>query len=263
MEKVVHKKNFKQWSVVSKTYHDIRPTPTKAIVKIILSWLRKSPDIVVDIGCGTGLSTIIWKDIAAKIVGIEPNYEMRKVAEVNANCDSIIFIDGLANETNLPVDYADIITVSQAFHWMDIDSSLREFYKVLKKGGVLAIYDFELPPIIDWEVEKSFLQLRKKCSDIYYDQANPPVQNDKATYYERIKALGKFTHSREVACHGVEKYSLQRLIDFMLNISNAPFAMEIDPTIENDVENFCELLKSRCSDEMEVIFPYTMVIAVK
>ena len=263
MEKVVHTKNFEQWSIVAKTYHDVRPTPPKAIIKIILSWLRKNPDIVVDVGCGTGLSTIVWKDVAEKIVGIEPNAKMRKEAEVNANCDRIVFIDGLANETNLPADYADIITVSQAFHWMDIDSSLLEFYQVLKKGGILAIYDFELPPIFDWEGEKAFLQLRKKCSEVYYDQVNPPVQNDKATYYERIKEFGKFRHLREVPCYGVEKYSLARLLGFLLNISNAPFAMEHDCTIENDIDQLFELIRTRCSEEVEIIFPYTMVMAVK
>ncbi|MDR2183802.1 MAG: class I SAM-dependent methyltransferase, partial [Clostridiales bacterium] len=102
MQKIVHEKNYELWSGVSGTYHDNRPVPPQVIIKIILSWLKKEPEIVVDVGCGTGLSAIIWKDIAAKIIGIEPNDDMRTIAEKNVSCDSIAFSKGVSNETNLP-----------------------------------------------------------------------------------------------------------------------------------------------------------------
>jgi len=263
MEKIVNEKNFKQWTTVSDTYHDIRPVPPVVIIELILSWLQRSPEIVVDVGCGTGLSTTIWKDIAKETIGIEPNDEMRKIAEDNVNTDCIVFKSGCSNELNLTSDYADVITVSQAFHWFDIDSTLVEFHRVLKKDGVLAIYDFELPPIFDWEIEKSFLELRRKCTDIYYAMENPPVHNDKNTYHDRIKSFGKFRHSREIMCHGVERYTLQRAMDFILNISNAPFAIEHDDAIKKDIDDLFDLIKAKYDDEIEIIFPYTMVVAVK
>jgi len=263
MEKIVNETNFKQWSTVSETYHDIRPVPPEIIIKTILSWLRKKPDTVVDVGCGTGLSTTIWKDTANEVIGVEPNDEMRETAEKNVDLGHVVFTKGFSNELNLTSESADIITVSQAFHWFDIDSTLLEFHRVLKADGVLAIYDFTLPPIFDWEIEKSFLALRKKCSEIYYAGKNPPVRNDKRKYHDRIKAFGKFRHSREVLCHGVERYTVQRAMDFILNISNAPFAMEMDATIKKDVDRLCDLIQQECGDEFEIIFPYTMVMAVK
>ena len=263
MGKIVNKKNFEQWSVVSETYHDIRPVPPTSVIKVVLSWLKENPDVVIDVGCGTGLSTTIWKDIAKKTIGIEPNDEMRKIAEDNASSDHIVFAKGFSNELNFTSNYADVITVSQAFHWFDIDSTLLEFHRVLKEGGVLVIYDFELPPIFDWEIEKAFLELRRKCTEIYYAKENPPVLNDKKTYHEKIKSFGRFRHSREVMCHGVEKYTLQRAMGFILNISNAPFAMGNDDTIQKDVDDLFDLIKAKYDDEIEIIFPYTMVIAVK
>jgi SAM-dependent methyltransferase len=263
MQKTLHEINFKQWSSVSDTYHSIRPVPPNVIIKIILSWLKREPDTVVDVGCGTGLSTIVWDNFADNIIGIEPNEDMRSVAEKNAGSDHIIFKDGVSNETNLPSEYADIITVSQAFHWMDIDSTLHEFYRVLKQDGVLAVYDFTLPPILNHEIEKAFLALRRKCSEIYYSQEKPPVMNDKNIYSGKINAFGKFRFSRETECHGVEIWPQQKIMDFLSHIANIQFAIKIAPSLKKDRDEFFDLIKSRCGSEVEIIFPYKMVMAVK
>ena len=263
MGKKVNEKNFKQWSVLPDVYDDSRPAPPEIIKKIILSWLGKAPNAVVDVGCGTGLSTIIWKDVAAEIIGIEPNDDMRAIADKNVKCGGIDFKKGISNEINLPSDYADIITVSQAFHFMDIDSTLFEFHRVLRENGILAIYDFTLPPIVGWEIEQAFLELRAKCTKIWYSQENPPVLNDKATYYDRIKSFGKFRYSREVECHSVKKWSPQKITEFLINISNASFAMGIDASIKGNVDEFRDFVKARRIGDYEIILPYKIVIAVK
>lgn len=43
-------------------------------ISIILRYLgRSKPDLVVDLGCGTGLSTVIWRGHCNKVIGIEPS----------------------------------------------------------------------------------------------------------------------------------------------------------------------------------------------
>jgi len=105
--------------------------------------------------------------------------------------------------------------------------------------------------------------LRDKSSQIYYSQKNPPLHNDKSTYNNRIKTFGKFKFSREVSCHSVEKWTIQKLMGFTLSTSNAPYAMEIDASIKQDIDEFFNLAKTKCGSEFEIIFPYAMVIAVK
>ena len=263
MDKIVHEKNYEQWSGLSEKYHNDRPIPPDIIVKIILSWLQRKPDTVVDIGCGTGLSTGIWIDIAKNVIGIEPNNDMRAMAERSYDSGKIAFRNGVSNESNLPADYADIVTVSQAFHWMDIDSTLIEFYRILKPGGVLAIYDFTIPPVLDWEVELSLLALRKKFSEIVYSQETPPIRNDKDTYNDRITSFGKFKHTRKVECHNVLLMSPQKAAEFHIGISNASFAVKADPVLNADVDRFFDFVNAKYKEEVEVIIPYKMVIAVK
>jgi len=264
MEKIVNEKNIEQWRGMADIYHDARPAiPGEIITKIILLLFRKEPDTVVDVGSGTGRSTIIWENIVPNIIGIEPNDDMRTTAEKNTNSDRIVFKKGVSNETNLSSDCADIITISQAFHWVDINSSLVEFYRVLKKDGILAIYDFELSPVIDWEIEKAYLDLTAKCSEIYYSQKNPASRNDKSTYHDKIKSFGKFRYSKEVTCHSVEKFTPQRLLEFALETSNALFVMKIDATIKKDIDDFYDLVKAKYSGEFEVIFSYKILLAIK
>jgi len=263
MANAVNKQNFEQWSIVSALYNDVRPIPPDVITKVILSWLGRTPEIVVDVGCGTGLSSTIWKDIAKKVIGVEPNDDMRRIAVENVGSNHVSFVKAFSNDMGMPSDYADVITVSQAFHWMDIDSSLKEFHKVLGPGGILAIYDFTLPPVFGCEIEKPFLELRKKASSIWYSQATPPIHNDKSSYIGRIMSFGQFQHSRSVSCHGIERWSPEKAAAFLVHISNAEFAMKIDETIKDDVESFINLVNHRYCDDFDIIFHYNIVLAVK
>jgi ubiquinone/menaquinone biosynthesis C-methylase UbiE len=263
VSKFVHEKNYEQWSGLSEKYHNDRPLPPEVIIKIILSWLQNDPETVVDVGSGTGLSTIIWKDIAKNIIGIEPNDDMRLTAEKRYSTEPITFKKGVSNDIELPSDYTDIITVSQAFHWMDIESTLLEFYRILKYNGVLAIYDFVLPPVICWEIEKASFDLRKMFSDVVYKQEEPPIKNDKCVYKDKIISFGKFRYTREVECHKIVVMTPQRIADFLVGISNASFAVKINPALKRVVDDFYELVMDKYKDEVETVLPYKMVIAVK
>jgi len=122
-----------------------------------------------------------------------------------------------------------------------------------------------LPPVMDWQVERAYLALADRCSDIYYAQQNPPMHNDKSSYSERIKSFGKFRYSREIACHGTKKWDATQLMKFVLSTTNAMHITEIDATIKKDLDELFELIKARCYKDgtFNIIFPYAMMIAIK
>ncbi|MCL2170261.1 MAG: class I SAM-dependent methyltransferase [Defluviitaleaceae bacterium] len=264
MDKTVHMKNIEQWSAVSSVYHDNRPTPPHVVVEMVLAWLGGvKPDVVVDAGCGTGLSAAIWRDFAGQVIGIEPNEDMRAVAEKVSAGGNISYQHGFSNDTGLLDNFADVVTMSQAFHWVDADSSLTEFYRILKPGGVLTVYDFMLPPIACWEIEQSFMKLRKMCTDVYYAQENAPIRNDKRSYFQKFSDFGKFRFVRESACHGRARYTPEQLIEFFKSIGNVQFALELEPAIAGAYEAFCAVVTATGRESFDIIFPYTMVIGVK
>ncbi|MCB0461028.1 MAG: methyltransferase domain-containing protein, partial [Flavobacteriaceae bacterium] len=58
-------------------YNKYRPSPPKEIIHQTLNYLNSySVERLVDLGCGTGISTLVWNDFASEIIGIEPSKEM-------------------------------------------------------------------------------------------------------------------------------------------------------------------------------------------
>ena len=265
MEQLVNEMNVKKWDGFSELYHNCRPIPPDVITKIILTWLKREPKIVVDIGSGTGLSTKIWDGIAKKIIGIEPNDDMRATAERFSKSNNIIYKKGFSNDTSLPSDYADIITVATAFHWMDVDSTLIEIHRILKDGGIFAIYVSGYPSIMDWMVDKAFRELSDKCADISYSQKKSAKHNirDGISYLEKIKHFGKFKYSKEAACHSEEKCTYQRLMDLTLTQGSINDALKINPSLNKQINEFSDLIKTRCGAEFNIIFSYKVWITIK
>jgi predicted TPR repeat methyltransferase len=63
-------------------YDRFRPRPPQVLLDVLCRYARvERPVLVVDLGCGTGLSTRAWSGVAEHVVGIEPNPAMLAVAE--------------------------------------------------------------------------------------------------------------------------------------------------------------------------------------
>lgn len=113
--------------------------------KEILSYLQdefglNNTQMVVDIGAGTGISTALFLEAGYHVIAVEPNREMReKSVELLSHFTKLITIDGNAEHTTLANEAADLIVAGQAFHWFDPEESKKEFSRILKPGGRLAI----------------------------------------------------------------------------------------------------------------------------
>jgi len=265
MDKKVNEINIERWTGFSALYHQCRPIPPPIIPKMILAWLNHRPEVVVDIGSGTGLSTIIWDGIAKKIIGIEPNDDMRTTAEKHIYSPNIAYQKGVSNETGLPSDYADVITIATAFHWMDIESTLTEVHRVLKDGGVFAVFVGGYPSVVDWMVEKAYRELSDKCAAVSYSQKKAATHNARngISYIDQIKESGKFRYTKETACHSEEKCTHQRLMDLTLTQGSIHNALQVNPSLQKDMDNFSALLQTRCGGEFDVVFSYRVWLAIK
>ncbi len=102
-----------------------------------------SSSTVADIGSGTGKFSVELLKIGAKTYCVEPNDDMRHVAErdfeIYQNFNSI---NGTCECTGIDDNSLDFVTVAQAFHWFDVDKFKIECRRILKdEGSVILVWN--------------------------------------------------------------------------------------------------------------------------
>jgi ubiquinone/menaquinone biosynthesis C-methylase UbiE len=97
---------------------------------------------IADVGAGTGFLTAVLLEIGCRVYAVEPNAEMRSIAEESFRGDTrFISLDGQAEHLPLPDASVDAVTVGQALHWFRIEETRTEFLRVLRPGGWAVIVD--------------------------------------------------------------------------------------------------------------------------
>lgn len=138
-----NKEPTSRFTGLAQAYALYRPSyPVEAIDYIVDCCGLDDKSLAVDVGCGTGISSRLLAERGVKVIGVEPNSDMRQQAidllasdgdtTVKANLE---FRDGTAEATGVENGQADVVLAAQAFHWFDKERALREFYRILKVGG--------------------------------------------------------------------------------------------------------------------------------
>ncbi|PAF41122.1 bifunctional demethylmenaquinone methyltransferase/2-methoxy-6-polyprenyl-1,4-benzoquinol methylase UbiE [Helicobacter sp. 11S03491-1] len=110
---------------------------------------------ILDVACGTGDMILHWQKNAhkfgkslGKIIGIDPSGGMLQIAQEKLK-DQIqsheieLFLGEAKNLDPIPSESIDILSIAYGLrNVVDIQAALREFQRVLKKGGVLVILEF-------------------------------------------------------------------------------------------------------------------------
>ena len=210
------------WTGKASSYDRARPTPPPALLDLLTQLIHlPHPALVVDVGSGTGLSTAIWGERAQRVIGIEPNADMRKVAvrkvEDHPYTAHIEYREGLAHQTGLPDGCADIVTAAQSFHWMEPTSTLAEIARILRPGGLFAAYDYDSPPAISWELDRLAQEVIMRLVEL--TKARGLTHSLKI--WPRNKSLdplresAHFRFTREVLLHSIEQGDAARFLEMM------------------------------------------------
>jgi SAM-dependent methyltransferase len=123
------------------SYRRFRPRYPAEIVDMLRRECGLSQDaVVVDVAAGTGLLTEIFLAAGFGVTAVEPNAEMRAAcSELEQSFAKLGVVEGTAEETGLPAQSADLITVAQAMHWFDLERTRAEFARILKPGANCAV----------------------------------------------------------------------------------------------------------------------------
>lgn len=216
--------NVERFQGYADRYNSYRPTPPPELPKILLT-VAEMPRarLVVDLGCGTGLSTLVWASDADSVIGIEPSADMRREAEAKrvdgGYSDPITFRYGYSHDTGISDGTADIVTCSQSLHWMEPAATFAEAARILRPGGVFAAYDCDWPPTIPWEAEVAYLAALERAESIGADRRfySGVERWDKSGHLQRMRESGRFRYVKEIVLHHAEPGSAERLVGLWLS----------------------------------------------
>lgn len=203
-------------------YDAFRPRPPQILVEILTRLAQASrPRLVVDLGCGTGLSTRLWAECAEKVVGIDPSIDMLRKAKGQTTAANISYWQGFSQTTGLPDQCTDIVTCSQSLHWMEPNSTFKELSRILRSGGVFAAYDCDWPPTLgNWEIEMAYQEFMVNVRKIEEQQgyATGLKRWSKCEHLTRMQASSCFRFTKEITIHSIETGSAERLMGLVVSL---------------------------------------------
>jgi SAM-dependent methyltransferase len=234
-------------------YDRYRPSPPPDLLRILATVAQaERPALVADLGAGTGLSTRPWVDRAERVVGIEPNPRMIAQARLTDRDPRVGYLAAFAHRTGLAAATADLVTCAQAFHWMEPAPVLAEAARILRPGGVFAAYDYDLPPVVQPEVDAAFaahFAARGRARE-RLGLAAGAARWPKSRHIEQLRGSGHFRFTREIVCHGWQQTDAVRLTGLARSLGGPPElfagkAPEVGHTLQRLAETAHRLLGTR------------------
>jgi SAM-dependent methyltransferase len=137
---------FSGYTRIVEQYHRYRPRYPRELVPWLAATCGLSPaHAVADIGAGTGQLAERFLEHGNRVLAVEPNAEMRLVAERSLQAyPAFTTVAGTAEATRLADGSVDLIVVGNAFHWFDHERARQEFARILVPGGwVVLVWNLE------------------------------------------------------------------------------------------------------------------------
>lgn len=211
--------NFFAHQTAAERYARSRPYFHPLVIEQIKTYLPLAEPVAqaVDVGCGTGQSTLALKAIARRITGVDISPAMLAVAPQDP---AIRYIEAPAEAIPLPAVSADLLTTSLAFHWFDRPRFLAETHRLLKAQAWLVIYNNGFAG--QMQRNPAFAQWSRHTYLTHYP--SPPRQQQALTV-EQAHAAG-FHFAQQTRYENEVEFTAEELAAYFTTQSNVIAAVE-------------------------------------
>jgi SAM-dependent methyltransferase len=202
-------------------YERGRPDYPAALTTVLTEQLSlRRNGRVLDVAAGTGKLTRILARGPARVTAIEPQRGMRR--ELSRRVPTAAVVAGLAESLPLRTGSMHAITVGQAFHWFAVERASREFRRVLRPGGRLAVISNQRHEPAPW-VKKLWAVLGD------YERLAPDPGSNRE-WRSTLAATGDFSPLDRLELPNEQRFD--DLADFDARFTSVSFVMLLEPSAQ-------------------------------
>jgi SAM-dependent methyltransferase len=157
--------------------------PGELFADIIRYSAPEKGTLALEIGAGTGKATAPLLDMGYVVTAVEMSENMTEFllekfkGYTNFNVITATFEDASLEE----VSY-DLIYAASAFHWVDAEVGCPKVYRLLKNGGVFALFRSNPVPADGEELYEQIQKVYEKYYNSYYISKERPVRKTKEEF---------------------------------------------------------------------------------
>lgn len=121
-------------------YAAYRPPLHQMILRRVLS-ADASFSVGLDVGCGTGYSTVALSAYCGRTYGVDPSSAM--LARASGH-ERVVYLGATAKCLPLRADSVDIVTFAGSLYYADGEAASEEIRRVCRNDALVLAYDFEV-----------------------------------------------------------------------------------------------------------------------
>lgn len=166
------------FSAVAANYADFRPTYPPALFSWLAS-LTPARDMAWDCAAGSGQASADLARHFGRVLATDASAKQIAAAQPHPQVEYRV---APAEKSGLPDASVDLLTVAQALHWFDLDRFYAEAQRVLKPGGVLAVWTYGVLLLDDARINECVQVFYRDTVGAYW----PPERRHVETGYREL-----------------------------------------------------------------------------
>jgi ubiquinone/menaquinone biosynthesis C-methylase UbiE len=127
-----------QWAAVAQEYANFRSGYSNELYDTIAQFGLRRGATILDVGCGSGLASEPFAVNGFPVTGVDASDAM--LAAASQRLPNATFVKAQAEKLPFPNERFDVVISAQTFHWLDRAAALAEAYRVMRPGGIIAIW---------------------------------------------------------------------------------------------------------------------------
>jgi SAM-dependent methyltransferase len=167
-------------------YDRVRPSYPRALIDHLMT---ERPTTVLDVGCGTGITSRLLEARGCDVVGLEPDARMASVARRHGTAvESGTFEDWDAGSRRF-----DLLMAGQAWHWVDPHVGASKAAEVLHPGGRIGLFWNQSNPTP--EINEALRRAYLRCAPELAKHSVLLGQRDRSLYAaiaDAVRATSRF-----------------------------------------------------------------------